>query len=130
VGFLPLFALLPFALMRWKDWGGLAPLGGGNGWRWSAGVAMFFAAILAWFLPMVLMALYDGDPSHRAYLDNILFKQTITRYADAWHHHEPVWYFLEVMALFWAPFSIAFAWLLALAPSDFAGRAYAAYGGV
>ncbi|GHC67501.1 hypothetical protein GCM10007315_35670 [Gemmobacter tilapiae] len=24
----------------------------------------------------------------------------------------------------------AFAWLLALAPSDFAGRAYAAYGGV
>lgn len=112
VGFLPLFALLPFALMRWKGWSGIAPLGGGNGGRWGAGVAMFFAAILAWFLPMLLMALYDGDPSHRAYLDNLLFKQTVTRYADAWHHHEPAWYFLEVIALFWAPFSIAMLWLL------------------
>lgn len=112
VGFLPLLALLPFALMRWKGWSGIAPLGGGNGWRWSAGVAMFFVAIFVWFVPMVLMALYDGDPAHRAYLDNILFKQTITRYADAWHHHEPVWYFLEVIALFWAPFSIALLWLL------------------
>ncbi len=111
VGFLPLFALLPFALMRWRGWSGIAPLGQGNAWRWSGGVAMFFVAILLWFLPMLLLALYDGDPSHRAYLDNLLFKQTVTRYTDAWHHHEPVWYFLEVMALFWAPFSIAFAWL-------------------
>ncbi len=111
VGFLPRLALLRFALLRWKGGSGIAPLGGGNGGRWGAGVAMFFAAILAWFLPMVLMALYDGDPSHRAYLDNLLFKQTITRYADAWHHHEPAWYFLEVIALFWAPFSIAMLWL-------------------
>lgn len=111
VGFLPLFALLPFALMRWRGWSGIAPLGQGNAWRWTGGVAMFFVAILLWFLPMLLLALYDGDPSHRAYLDNLLFKQTVTRYADAWHHHEPAWYFLEVMALFWAPFSIAFAWL-------------------
>ena len=112
VGFLPIFALLPFALMRWKGWSGIAPLGAGNGGRWSGGIAMFFLAIFVWFVPMVLMALYDGDPAHRAYLDNLLFKQTVTRYADAWHHHEPVWYFLEVMALFWAPFSIAFAWLV------------------
>lgn len=112
VGFLPLFALLPFALMRWKGWSGITPLGGGNGGRWTGGIAVFFLAIFVWFVPMVLMALYDGDPSHRAYLDNILFKQTVTRYADAWHHHEPAWYFLEVIALFWAPFSIAMLWLL------------------
>ena len=117
VGFLPLFALLPFALMRWKGWSGIAPIHGASPGdrltgRWMAGIGLFFAAIFVWFVPMVLMALYDGDPYHRAYLDNILFKQTITRYADAWHHHEPVWYFLEVMALFWAPFSIAFAWLV------------------
>ncbi len=112
VGFLPLLMLLPFALMRWKGWSGIAPLGSGNGWRWAGGIGLFFAAILLWFVPMVLMALFDGDPSHRAYLDNILFRQTATRYVDPWHHHEPVWYFLEVMALFWAPFSIAFAWLI------------------
>ncbi len=112
VGFLPLFALLPFALMRWKGWSGIAPLGEGNGGRWTGGIAVFFLAIFVWFVPMVLMALYDGDPAHRAYLDNLLFKQTVTRYADAWHHHEPAWYFLEVIALFWAPFSIAMLWLL------------------
>jgi 4-amino-4-deoxy-L-arabinose transferase-like glycosyltransferase len=111
VGFLPLLALLPFALMRWRGWSGVAPLGDSNGWRWAAGLAMFFVAIALWFVPMVTMALTDGDPAHRAYLDNLLFKQTITRYADAWHHHEPVWYFGEVMLLFWAPFSLAFFWL-------------------
>ena len=112
VGFLPLFALLPFALLRWKRWDGLSPIGDRETWRWIAGVAVFFLAIFVWFVPMVLMALYDGDPSHRAYLDNILFKQTITRYTDAWHHHEPVWYFLEIIALFWAPFSIAMLWAI------------------
>jgi len=111
VGFLPLFALLPFALMRGRGWSGVAPLGFGNAWRWTLAVSMFFVAILLWFLPMLLMALNDGDPAHRAYLDNLLFKQTVTRYADAWHHHEPAWYFLQVIVLFWAPFSIALAWL-------------------
>lgn len=111
VGFLPLLALLPFALMRWRDWNGLASLGTGNGWRWCSGVAMFFLAIALWLLPMVTMALTDGDASHRAYLDNILLKQTVTRYADPWHHYEPVWYFAEVILLFWAPFSLAFFWL-------------------
>lgn len=111
VGFLPLLALLPFALMRWQGWHGLAPLGGGNGWRWAAGIGLFFAAILLWLVPVVGMALHEGDPAYRAYLENILFKQTITRYLDPWHHFEPVWYFLEVIALFWAPLAIAFLWL-------------------
>ena len=42
---------------------------------------------------MVYFALAGGDPEHRAYLDNLLFKQTATRYAEAWHHHKPFWYF-------------------------------------
>lgn len=36
----------------------------------------------------------------------------------------PLWLVPGIASLF------AFAWLLTLAPSDFAGRAYAAYGGV
>ncbi|MFA6984957.1 MAG: glycosyltransferase family 39 protein [Arenimonas sp.] len=111
VGFLPLFALLPFALMQRGRWQGLAPLGTGNGWRWSAGPLLFLAAIALWLVPMLWFALAGGDPEHRAYLDNLLFKQTATRYAEAWHHHKPAWYFAEVMALFWLPFSLAFAWL-------------------
>lgn len=71
----------------------------------------FFAAISLWFLPMLWFALAGGDPEHRAYLDNLLFKQTATRYTDAWHHRKPLWYFPEVIAMFWLPFSLAFLWL-------------------
>ncbi len=111
VGFLPLLALIPFALMRWRDWHGLAPLGRGNAGRWLLGAVAFFAAILLWFGPMVFLATRDGDPEHAAYLHNILFKQTAERYAEAWHHVQPPWYFLEVIAMFWLPFSLALLWL-------------------
>ncbi|WP_051282828.1 ArnT family glycosyltransferase [Silanimonas lenta] len=113
VGFLPLFALLPFALMRRAGWGGLRPAAPGDAWRWAALAGSFLAAILLWFLPMLLLALTDGDPAHRAYLDELLFRQTVTRYVDAWHHHEPVWYYAYVIALFWAPFALLWPWLLA-----------------
>ena len=111
VGFLPLLALLPFALMQHGRWQGLAPLGAGNGIRWSVGALAFFAAIALWLGPMVSVALTSGDPEHRAYLDNLLFKQTATRYTEAWHHRQPLWYFAEVIGLFWLPFSLAFLWL-------------------
>ena len=111
VGFLPLLLLLPFALMRRAHWQGLGPADPRQPTRWFAALAMFPIAIAMWFVPMVLMALLDGDPAHRAYLDNLLFKQTISRYADAWHHHQPIWYFAEVVLFLWAPFSLAFFWL-------------------
>lgn len=112
VGFLPLLALVPYALMRWRGWTGLpqpAPRGAG---RWMLGAASFLFAIALWFIPMLVTALASGNPEHRAYLDDLLFRQTATRYVNAWHHHEPVWYFLEVIALFWLPFSIFIPWLL------------------
>jgi 4-amino-4-deoxy-L-arabinose transferase-like glycosyltransferase len=111
VGFLPLLLLLPWALMRRARWHGLAELGRGNGWRWSLGALAFLGAIALWLLPMVATALASGDPEHRAYLDNLLFKQTATRYADAWHHNKPFWYFGGVIVAFWLPFSLSFAWL-------------------
>ena len=112
VGFLALLALLPYGVMRARRWHGLAELGRGNGWRWSGGALAFLGAIALWFVPMVATALASGDPEHRAYLDELLFRQTATRYASAWHHHQPAWYFLEVIALRWLPFSLALPWLL------------------
>ncbi|MGN7832549.1 ArnT family glycosyltransferase [Pseudoxanthomonas sp. 22568] len=112
VGFLPLLALIPYALMRWRGWQGLtepAPKGAG---RWWLGGASFLLAIALWFVPMVVTALTSGDPEHRAYLNEILFRQTATRYVAAWHHQAPPWYFLEVIALFWLPFSIFIPWLI------------------
>jgi 4-amino-4-deoxy-L-arabinose transferase-like glycosyltransferase len=111
VGFLPLLALLPFALMRARRWDGIAEITRGQWLRWLGGALAFFAAIGLWLAPMLAAALGGGDPEHRAYLDNILFKQTATRYAEAWHHHKPAWYFPAVIAGFWLPFSLAFAWL-------------------
>ena len=111
VGFLPLLALLPFALMRRRHWQGLSDAGNGDGWRWSLGALAFFVAIALWFVPMLVAALAGADPEHRAYLDNLLFKQTAARYAEAWHHRQPFWYFAEIIALFWLPFSLALPWL-------------------
>jgi len=111
VGFLALLALVPYALMRMRRWNGLADLGTGNGWRWSGGALAFLGAIAVWFVPMIATALTSGDPEHRAYVQELLFKQTATRYTSAWHHTQPAWYFLEVIAGFWLPFSLALPWL-------------------
>ena len=115
VGFLPLLALLPAALMARARWNGFAPAataGGRATWRWLGGLAAFFLPIVLWLAPLFVVAGTGGDPEHRAYLENILLRQTAERYADPWHHHEPWWYFLQVVALFWLPFSLALPWLL------------------
>jgi 4-amino-4-deoxy-L-arabinose transferase-like glycosyltransferase len=112
VGFLPLLALLPFALMARAGWQGLAPLGQGNGWRWAGAAPAFLGAIGLWLVPVLAVGLTSGNPEHQAYLQNILFKQTAERYVDPWHHYEPAWYFLEVVALYWLPFSLALPWLV------------------
>jgi 4-amino-4-deoxy-L-arabinose transferase-like glycosyltransferase len=111
VGFLPLLALLPYAAMRMRGWNQLPDPGRGNALRWIAGGIAFLAAIALWLLPMVLLALNDGDAQHRAYLDEILFKQTAGRYASTSIHPQPAWYFLGVIAMFWMPFSLALPWL-------------------
>jgi 4-amino-4-deoxy-L-arabinose transferase-like glycosyltransferase len=72
----------------------------------------FLAAIGLWLVPMVIVALTSGDPEHRAYLDDLLFRQTATRYVSAWHHHQPFWYYGEVILLFWLPFSLFIPWLI------------------
>jgi 4-amino-4-deoxy-L-arabinose transferase-like glycosyltransferase len=110
VGFLALLMLLPYAAMRMRRWE-LPALGGNNALRWSGGGFAFLAAIALWFVPMVATALTSGDPEHRAYLHELLFRQTATRYASAWHHTQPPWYFLGVLAGFWLPFSLALPWL-------------------
>ncbi|HZW19424.1 MAG TPA: glycosyltransferase family 39 protein [Luteimonas sp.] len=111
VGFLALLALLPYAWMRWRGWQGLAapaPRGAG---RWALGAVAVLAAVGLWLVPMLWLALSGGDPAHRAYVDDLLFRQTATRYADAWHHHEPAWYFLRVVAVSWLPLSLLLPWL-------------------
>ena len=109
VGFLPLLVLVPWALLRRAGWG-LPALGGGA--RRALGPVAFFAPIAAWLAPLMLRA--ANSPEIAGYLNNLLFRQTITRYADPWHHFQPFWYFfVEVIPWAWFPLILLFPWLVA-----------------
>lgn len=107
VGFLPLLALPPFVLLAARGWPATAPH---RDPRWWLGPVFFLAAIAVWFVPMMLVTAAGGELL--AYRNEILFQQTVTRYADAWHHHEPFWFFLvNVIPVLWLPLSALLPWL-------------------
>ena len=106
VGFLPLLML--------PAWVWLARQGRVTALRWrdvGRGLFVLVAVCAAWGLPMILMASFGGDPELAAYRDNILFRQTGQRYAAAWHHHNP-WYFylVEVLPWAWLPLVLTLPW--------------------
>ncbi|HWU74922.1 MAG TPA: glycosyltransferase family 39 protein [Rhodanobacter sp.] len=110
VGVLALLMLIPYLFARRRHWRRLTlPRGG---WRWAGGLGLFLVAILAWLLPMLLTAHADGDPQHAAYLQNILFGQTVHRYATPTGHlHSPL-YFLGIIVVDWLPLSLLLPWAL------------------
>jgi 4-amino-4-deoxy-L-arabinose transferase-like glycosyltransferase len=112
VGFLPLLILIPYAVLRRRGWLGLAPISGG-GWRWALAPLGFLAAIALWLMPMLLAVEQRGLPEYAAYRDEILFHQTVTRYAAAWHHVKPwYYYFAEVIPSLWLPWPLLAFWLV------------------
>ena len=107
VGFLPLLVLLPFAVLVRRGWPSRAPR---LGILALAGLGAMLVAIGLWFVPMVVATSAGGELL--AYRNEILFQQTVTRYADAWHHHEPFWfYFVEVLPFLWLPLVALVPWL-------------------
>ena len=128
VGFLPLLALPIALVLGRRGWTGLTLPGPGpgpgagpaagpgsarGGWRWAWVPAAFLLAVGAWLLPMLAAVEWRGDPALAAYRDEILFKQTVTRYAQAWHHVRPWYYFLvEVVPALWLPLSALLFWLV------------------
>lgn len=74
--------------------------------------AAFAAVVGAWLVPMLLRVAASGDPALAAYRDEILFQQTVQRYASAWHHLRPWYYYLvEVIPVLWLPVSALLLWL-------------------
>ncbi len=59
---------------------------------WRA-AAVFAAVVGAWLVPAGWHALATG---RQEWLTDLLFRQTIVRYAASWHHHQPPWFFLVV----------------------------------
>ena len=110
VGVIALFVLLPMAFASLRGWSGVR-LHARDGKFWLGPLA-FFAACGVWLVPMLLSALGNGGPEYRAYVDDILLRQTVTRYANAWHHGQPPWYFIEVALTAWLPIVLALPWAI------------------
>lgn len=110
VGVLALAMLLPAAFAAWRGWPRIA-LHARDARFWLAPLA-FAAAAALWLVPMVTTALASNAPEYRAYLDDILFRQTAGRYARSWDHAQPPWYHLGVMATMWLPALFALPWAL------------------
>jgi len=114
VGFLPVLVLIPYFALRAARWQGLADINAGKGgWRWWLAPLAMLLAVSLWFVPMLLAVEMSGSPDYAAYRDEILFKQTVSRYAAAWHHVKPWYYFIvEVIPALWLPWSLLLIWLV------------------
>ncbi|GMV68403.1 MAG: hypothetical protein AMXMBFR76_08420 [Pseudomonadota bacterium] len=108
VGFLPLVVLPIAAGWRRRSPAGLHSVPPRHA---LGGAALVCAVLLAWAGPMLWASLHD--PALAAYRDDLLLRQTATRYANAWGHREPFWYYLvQVIPPFWLPGSLLLPWLI------------------
>jgi 4-amino-4-deoxy-L-arabinose transferase-like glycosyltransferase len=93
VGLLPpLFSIVAFLCLT-RDWQELRRLCVGRG------LLIWAAVVLAWLVPA-------GLTGGREYLQQIVFKQNVTRYADPWHHFQPWYYYLTVIPGEFFPWSL------------------------
>lgn len=111
VGFLPVLLLIPYAYALRKGWAGVVAMPGQAG-RWWLGLVAALVAIALWLGPL-LMIVSQGSADSLAYAQEILFKQTAGRYANAWEHREPFWYFfVQVIPKYWLPIVFMLPWLV------------------
>ncbi len=103
VGFLPLLLYLPARLAR------RLPPRRGHLWPVLVG---FVLGALVWLAPLALRLLAGIDAEMGQYLREIFLRQTAVRYVDPWHHHQPPWYYLQVIATLWLPGALLLPWLL------------------
>lgn len=119
VGFLPYFVLIPYAFALLRGW----QVTRASSYRWALAPLASAVAIGIWLIPM-LVATRDGNGAALAdYRDNILFHQTITRYADSWGHMKPAWYlFTNAVPWLWLPVTALLPWLVPLWIRDLKAR--------
>lgn len=110
VGFIALLLLIPAGIATRRGWPGVRMQA--RDARFWLGPLAFIAACCVWLVPMLVAALGNGGGAYRAYIDDILLRQTVTRYANSWHHGQPWWYFLEVALTAWLPTVLALPWAI------------------
>jgi 4-amino-4-deoxy-L-arabinose transferase-like glycosyltransferase len=108
VGFLPFLVLVPYVFAAMNGWPVFR-----HSWRdsrWLLAPAAFLLPIVLWLVPMLIAA--SNGAEFAEYRDNILFHQTVTRYANAWGHIKPPWYLLtNAVPWLWLPASLLLPWL-------------------
>jgi 4-amino-4-deoxy-L-arabinose transferase-like glycosyltransferase len=109
VGVLALLMFVPYLFARWQDWPGVTRTHGAA-LRWLAGIVFFVAATALWLGPMLYAVVSEAGPEYRAYMNDILFRQTAGRYTESWDHHQPPWYYLGVIAFAWLPLVLVLPW--------------------
>ncbi len=106
VGFLPLLMLIPYAVVRLYQPKSHEVHGG---WRWGLAPLFMLVAILLWVGPLLWSVDAHADPAYAAYRDNLLFRQTATRYVHSLGHVKPWYYYLvSVIPFLWLPLSLFF----------------------
>lgn len=113
VGFLPLLIVLPWLgwRLQYRRRHGVRAAGAAGaslGWL----LPSFLLGTAVWLAPLGWSLWRHPDPALQAYAAELLFKQTTTRYAHAWHHVQPAWYYLQVMLTLWLPGSLLLPWML------------------
>ena len=111
VGFLPYLVFVPYLIAARNNW----PVYH-HSWRdrrWLIAPMLTVLAIGTWLVPMLVTTSSGGDPGLLAYRNNILFHQTVTRYADSWGHIKPPWYlFTNAASWLWMPITLLLPWLV------------------
>jgi 4-amino-4-deoxy-L-arabinose transferase-like glycosyltransferase len=93
VGLLPpLLSILAFLALT-LDRAGLRNLLLGRG------LVLWWGVLVLWLAPALLLG---GDEYSR----EILLRQNVTRYVNPWGHHQPPWYFLQVLPIDFLPWSL------------------------
>ena len=111
VGFLPFLIFIPYVFALRSDWP-VSRMNGDHG-KWLVAPLAFLAAIAIWLVPMLLLTTGAADADLVQYRDDILLNQTVTRYAEAWGHIKPPWYFFtNAIPWLWMPISFLLPWLI------------------
>ena len=109
VGILALLMLVPAGFASLRGWNVKVHVRDARFWL---GPLAFVLAACVWLVPMLIAAIGHAGPEYRAYVDDILLRQTAKRYGASWDHGQPLWYFLEVMATMWLPTVLALPWAI------------------
>jgi 4-amino-4-deoxy-L-arabinose transferase-like glycosyltransferase len=88
--------------------------------RIGRGLLLWAAVMLVWLVPAGL----EAGP---VYLRQIVFRQTVTRYATPWHHFAPPWFYLTVLPGDFFPWSFLLPTAIVVGWKRTAGRLRAGF---